>query len=124
MTQTPLTAISCTRSWKNLLYRARNAFASAPDEYDQACRDHDGEMDAIRQAFMAKWGQVPVLEAYRQMAIRQQKVGNLEQARGGRSEALLSTGTTPLAQKPPRIYADGQPATGQSWQPAHGLPIR
>ncbi len=98
---------------ENLLYGARNAFASAPDEYDQACRDHDGEMDAIRQAFMAKWGQVPVLEAYRQMAIRQQKVGNLEQARGGRSEALLSTGTTPLAQKPPRIYADGQPATPQ-----------
>ena len=35
---------------ENLLYRARNAFASALDEYDQACRDHDGEMDAIRQA--------------------------------------------------------------------------
>jgi hypothetical protein len=65
---------------ENLLYRARNAFASALDEYDQACRDHDAEMDPIRHAFMAKWGQVPVLETYRQMAIRQQKAGNLEQA--------------------------------------------
>jgi hypothetical protein len=55
-------------------------FASALDEYDQACRQHDAEMDGIRAAFVAKWGQVPVLETYRQMAIRQQKAKNFEQA--------------------------------------------
>jgi hypothetical protein len=50
------------------------------DEYDQACRQHDAEMDSIRVAFMAKWGRVPVLELYRQMAIRQQKAKSFEQA--------------------------------------------
>jgi hypothetical protein len=63
-----------------LLYRCRDVFASALDEYDQACRHHDAEMDGIRAAFVAKWGQVPVLETYKQMAIRQQKAKNFEQA--------------------------------------------
>jgi hypothetical protein len=63
-----------------LLYRSREVFASALDEYDEACRQHDAEMDGIRAAFMAKWGQVPVLETYKQMAIRLQKAKNFEQA--------------------------------------------
>ncbi len=62
------------------LYRCRDAFASALDEYDQACRQHDSEMDGIRAACMAKWGQVPLLELYRQMAIRQQKAHDYGQA--------------------------------------------
>ena len=37
-------------------------------------------MDDIRQAFMTEWGEVPLLETYRQMAIRQQKAGDFEQA--------------------------------------------
>jgi hypothetical protein len=56
------------------LYRYRDAFASVLDEYDAACRQHDAEMDGIRAAFMAKFGKVPLLELYRQMAIRQQKL--------------------------------------------------
>jgi hypothetical protein len=63
-----------------LLYRSRDVFASALDEYDQACQQHDAEMDRIRAAFMAKWGQVPVLELYRQMAIRQQKARDFDKA--------------------------------------------
>jgi hypothetical protein len=63
-----------------LLYRSRDVFSSALDEYDQSCRRHDAEMDGIRAAMVAKWGQVPVLETYRQMAIRQQKAKNFEQA--------------------------------------------
>jgi predicted Zn-ribbon and HTH transcriptional regulator len=63
-----------------LLYRSRDAFTSALDEYDQTCHQHDAEMDTIRQALVAKWGQVPVLDTYRQMAIRQQKAKNFEQA--------------------------------------------
>jgi hypothetical protein len=39
-----------------LLYRSRDVFASALEEYDQACRQHDAEMDGIRVAFMAKPG--------------------------------------------------------------------
>src|ERR1700730_6736224 len=65
---------------EGLLYRSRDAFASALEEYDQACNHHDAEMDGIRQAFVTKWGQVPVLETYRQMAIRQQKAKNFELA--------------------------------------------
>jgi hypothetical protein len=37
-----------------LLCRSRDAFTSAPEEYDQACHQHDSEMDTIRQALMAK----------------------------------------------------------------------
>jgi hypothetical protein len=65
---------------ETLLYRSRGVFGSALDEYDQACRRHDAEMDEIRQVFMTRWGDVPVLETYRQMAIRQQKAADFEQA--------------------------------------------
>ena len=37
-------------------------------------------MDGIREAFLAKWGKVPLLETYRQMAIREQKAKHYEQA--------------------------------------------
>jgi hypothetical protein len=37
-------------------------------------------MDGIRQACLAKWGTVPLLETYRQMAIRQQKTHAYSQA--------------------------------------------
>lgn len=55
------------------LYRSRDLFETALAEYDEVCARHDAEMDTIRQAFMIKWGKVPLLETYRQMAIRQQK---------------------------------------------------
>jgi hypothetical protein len=37
-------------------------------------------MDGIRDALLAKFGTVPVLETYRQMAIRQQKVKDWQRA--------------------------------------------
>jgi HIRAN domain len=55
------------------LYRARETFTSALAEYDDACALHDGEMDGIRDALLQKFGKVPLLETYRQMAIRHQK---------------------------------------------------
>jgi hypothetical protein len=78
---------------QTLLYRSRDVFASALDEFDQACRQHDAEMDSIRVAFMAKWGRVPVLELYRQMAIRQQKAKNFEQALWWAERGLAIYGT-------------------------------
>lgn len=63
-----------------ILYRCRGVFASALGEYDEACRQHDAEMDGIRQACLAKWGKVPLLETYQQMTIRQQKAHNYSQA--------------------------------------------
>jgi hypothetical protein len=55
------------------LYRSRDLYETALDEYDAACQAHDAEMDIICKAFMEKWGKVPLLGTYRQMAIRQQK---------------------------------------------------
>ncbi|MFC5266104.1 HIRAN domain-containing protein [Kribbella qitaiheensis] len=55
------------------LYRCRDLYASALDEFDEACRLHDAEMESICGAFRTKWHKIPLLETYRQMAIRQQK---------------------------------------------------
>lgn len=55
------------------LYRRREADPSALHAYDVACGQHDAEMESICAAFLEKWGKVPLLETYRQMAIRQQK---------------------------------------------------
>ena len=55
------------------LYRSRDLYESALAEYDEACARHDAEMEGICKAFMAKWGKIPLLDTYRQMAIRQQK---------------------------------------------------
>ncbi len=55
------------------LYKTRDRDPAALDEFDDACRRHDAEMDVIRAAFVAKWDKVPMLETYKQMAIRQQK---------------------------------------------------
>jgi len=65
---------------ETLLYRFRNTFASALGEYDQACSQHDAEMDSIRAALMAELGQIPMLEIYRQMTIRQQRAHSFDQA--------------------------------------------
>lgn len=55
------------------LYRSRDLYDAALAEYDEACIRHDAEMDSICAAFIAKWGKIPLLDTYRQMAIRQQK---------------------------------------------------
>jgi HIRAN domain/Zinc finger found in FPG and IleRS len=55
------------------LYHSRDLYESALDEYDDTCARHDAEMESICAAFMAKWGKIPLLDTYRQMAIRQQK---------------------------------------------------
>jgi HIRAN domain len=65
---------------EKMLYRSRNVFSSALDEYDEVCVRHDAEMNAIRAACMDKWNHVPALETYRQMAIRQQKAKNFASA--------------------------------------------
>lgn len=55
------------------LYRSRELYELALVEYDEACELHDAEMEQICAAFMAKWGKIPLLDTYRQMAVRQQK---------------------------------------------------
>jgi len=55
------------------LYKSRDAFSSALDEFDAACREHDAEMPAIRAALYKKFSCVPIIPMYRQAAIRCQK---------------------------------------------------
>jgi hypothetical protein len=62
------------------LYRCRAAFTSALADYDQVCRQHDAEVESICSACMAYWGKIPVLDTYRQMAIRQQKEHDYSEA--------------------------------------------
>lgn len=52
------------------LYRCRDVFPSALDDYDTVCRDHDAEMDTVVPLLVAALGGVPLLETYRQAAIR------------------------------------------------------
>jgi hypothetical protein len=65
---------------ESLLYKSRSVFSSALEDYDQACRDHDHEMDQIRGQFISAWGWIPDIFMYRQMAIRQQKARNFSEA--------------------------------------------
>jgi hypothetical protein len=62
------------------LYKSRDAFASALTEYDECCRQHDAEMQSIRDAFMLKWGKIPWLHTYKQACIRLAKAKEFEQA--------------------------------------------
>jgi hypothetical protein len=55
------------------LYRCRTLYDSALDEYDATRVAHDADMATMRAVFMSKWGKVPRLDLYRQMAIRQSK---------------------------------------------------
>lgn len=60
------------------LYKSRDVFGSALDEYDAACRDHDAVMGSLRPALLEKFGAIPLLETYKQQAIRQQKARDYE----------------------------------------------
>lgn len=62
------------------LYRSRDAFASALDEFDECCRLHDAEMEAVCEAFVRKWGNIPWLHTYKQMCIRLARAKDFEGA--------------------------------------------
>jgi hypothetical protein len=62
------------------LYHCRDLYDSALDEFDAACVVHDAEMVTMRAAFIEKWGKVPRLALYRQIAIRKSKAHDYEAA--------------------------------------------
>ncbi len=62
------------------LYGARDEFASALDEFDEVCRSHDAEMETIRAALIKSFGGLPLLEVYKQAAIRHQKAHDWQTA--------------------------------------------
>ena len=63
------------------LYRGRDGFASALEEFDAACRQHDEEMSSIRPALLSKFGVIPVIDMYRQASIRWRKARDWQAAR-------------------------------------------
>jgi|SRR5262245_8387228 len=74
------------------LYKNRDAFASALDEFDAVCRQHDAEMDRIRPALLAKFGVIPLIIMYRQAAVRCQKARDWEMVRAWAEQGLAVYG--------------------------------
>jgi hypothetical protein len=68
--------ISCTGNWRTASTGHEMHSPPALEEYNETCTPHDAEMDGIRDALLAKFGRVPLLDTYRQMAIRHQKATN------------------------------------------------
>jgi hypothetical protein len=61
------------------LYSCRDLWPTALDEYDQVAEQHHTEMiETIRTALFEKFGRVPLIDTYRQCAIRQQKAKDWE----------------------------------------------
>ena len=63
------------------LYRERAASPGMLDQFDMVCDQHHAEMSLIRPALVERFDAVPVIEMYRQAAIRCQKAGRWEVAR-------------------------------------------
>lgn len=85
------------------LYRARDRFGSALPEFDEVCRDHDAEMSAIRPALITTFGGLPLLELYRQAAIRHQKAHEWATAAWWARRGLEVYGTDAIN---PEVLAD------------------
>ena len=81
------------------LYRCRDLYEAALEEFDAACQLHDAEMETICEAFRTKWGKVPLLETYRQMAIRQQKKQDWQSCLWWADRGLALYGTSPAREE-------------------------
>jgi predicted Zn-ribbon and HTH transcriptional regulator len=75
------------------LYKHRDAFASALEEFDAVCMSHDAEMDVVRAALSEKFGCVPLIDLYRQAAIRCQKTRDWRGARKWAARGLIVYGS-------------------------------
>jgi hypothetical protein len=53
------------------LYKAREVYPTALDDYDNVVVRHNIEMDIIRSILLEEFGEIPVLDIYKQCAIRQ-----------------------------------------------------
>jgi predicted Zn-ribbon and HTH transcriptional regulator len=95
--------------FEDTLYKCRLAFTDAIAEYDSVCRQHDSEMDVIRPALAAKFGVVPLLDTYRQAAIRHQKAKNLREALWWAERGIALYGDIPA--KPEMLFDLNKRAT-------------
>lgn len=71
--QRPLDRHYMWATLERLIYRSRDTFASAITEYDDVCEQHHAEMASIRPALIGEFGGIPLIELYRQQAIRWKK---------------------------------------------------
>jgi hypothetical protein len=106
------------------LYKSRDAFASALDEFDVVCVQHDAEMHGIRATLHDKFGCVPVIDMYRQAAIRCQKAHDWPRVRFWAERGLAVYGSE--AARPEAVadldkrlaYADAKIAAANTPPPA------
>ena len=81
---------------EELLYGARDDLPSALSEYDAACEAHHSEMPVIRPALMKLFDGVPLIEMYKQAAIRHQKAHDWQVALRWADAGLQVYGTEAL----------------------------
>ena len=80
------------------LYKLRDVEDAALAEFDDACAQHDSEMDRIRTALHQKFGAVPLLEMYKQQCVRQQKAKDFERGLWWAERGLALYGTDAYSQ--------------------------
>lgn len=88
---------------ESTLYKLRNTSATALDDYDAACLAHDAEMNAILPVLVEKFQVVPLLDTYRQAAIRHQKAKDFGRARWWAERGIVLYGDRPAN---PEFVAD------------------
>jgi hypothetical protein len=101
-------------------YKLRDAFPAALDEFDATCTLHDAEMPTIRPALIEKFGDVPLLDFYRQACIRHAKAKDSDQALWWAERGLLTYGDqahdpswmTDLEKRAAKLRAGGATTTG------------
>jgi hypothetical protein len=84
---------------EQVLYAARDDVASALDEYDAACEAHHAEMPALRSPLIELFGGVPLIETYKQAAIRHQKAHNWQAALRWAEAGIQVYGTEAVRQE-------------------------
>ena len=65
---------------EKLLYKSRDVFESALDEFEATCLAHDSEMESIIPRLQEELGGIPGLPTYKQAAIMKQKAHDFEGA--------------------------------------------
>lgn len=58
------------------LYKSRDAFTSALNDFEEVCLQHHAEIHAIRESLISDFGSLPLLPTYRQMVIMKTKAGD------------------------------------------------
>ena len=84
---------------EQLLYEARDDLKSALEEYDAACEAHHAEMPVMRPVLIEQFGGVPLMEMYKQAAIRHQKAHDWQAALRWAEAGLQVYGAEALRQE-------------------------